>query len=228
MIAMKYYTSTTQFNCGIDLHARQMYVCVMDRDGQKLVHTNIKNNDFAYFLKLVAPYRHDLTVCAECMFGWYWLADACADAGLHFVLAHALYLKAIHGGKNKNDRLDSEKIAHLLRTNLIPPGYVYPAAKRPLRALLRQRLASRFRNDLLDHGFLMIQFSVYARPCVNFEQLSKHLVIIQKMVPEAGNVRLLYITDEQWAKSVTVIGPNYDQGKRANNAKIPDQVEFWE
>lgn len=137
---MKYYTSTTQFNCGIDLHARQMYVCVMDRDGKKLVHTNIKNNDFDFFLKLVAPYRHDLTVCAECMFGWYWLADACQEAGLHFVLAHALYLKAIHGGKNKNDRIDSEKIAHLLRTNLIPPAYVYPADKRPLRALLRQRL----------------------------------------------------------------------------------------
>jgi transposase len=137
---MKYYTSTTQFNCGIDLHARQMYVCLMDRDGKKLVHTNIKNNDFDYFLKLVAPYRHDLTVCAECMFGWYWLADACQAAGLPFVLAHALYLKAIHGGKNKNDRIDSEKIAHLLRSNLIPPAYVYPAAQRPLRALLRQRL----------------------------------------------------------------------------------------
>jgi len=137
---MKYYTSITQFNCGIDLHARQMYVCLMDRDGHKLVHTNIKNNDFDYFLQRVAPYRHDLTVCAECMFGWYWLADACQSAGLTFVLAHALYLKAIHGGKNKNDRIDSEKIAHLLRTNLIPPAYVYPADKRPLRALLRQRI----------------------------------------------------------------------------------------
>ncbi|MCU0784550.1 MAG: transposase, partial [Verrucomicrobia bacterium] len=104
---MKYYTSTTQFNCGIDLHARQMYVCLMDRDGKKLVHTNIKHNDFDFFLKLIAPYRHDLTVCCECMFGWYWLADACQAAGLHFVLAHALYLKAIHGGKNKNDRIDS-------------------------------------------------------------------------------------------------------------------------
>lgn len=137
---MKYYTSTTQFNCGIDLHARQMYVCVMDRDGKKLVHTNVKNNDFEFFLKLVAPYRHDLTVCCECMFGWYWLADACQAAGLTFVLAHALYLRAIHGGKNKNDRIDSEKITHLLRSHLIPPAYVYPADKRPLRALLRQRL----------------------------------------------------------------------------------------
>jgi len=137
---MKYYTSTTEFNCGIDLHARQMYVCLMDPSGKKLVHTNIKNNDFDYFLKLIQPYRHDLTVCCECMFGWYWLADACQAAGLTFVLAHALYLKAIHGGKNKNDRIDSEKIAHLLRANLIPPSYVYPAALRPLRALWRQRL----------------------------------------------------------------------------------------
>ncbi len=102
---MKYYTSTTEFNCGIDLHARQMYVCVMDRQGKKLVHTNVKNNDFEFFLKLVQPYRHDLTVCCECMFGWYWLADACQAANLTFVLAHALYLKAIHGGKNKNDRI---------------------------------------------------------------------------------------------------------------------------
>ncbi len=137
---MKYYTSTTEFNCGIDLHSRQMYVCLMDRSGKILVHTNIRNNDFNFFLQLVAPYRHDLTVCAECMFGWYWLADACAQAGIHFVLAHALYLKAIHGGKNKNDRIDSEKLAQLLRVNLIPPSYVYPAAQRPLRALLRQRL----------------------------------------------------------------------------------------
>src|SRR3954466_3677193 len=83
---MKYYTSTTEFNCGIDLHARQMYVCLMDRQGKKLVHTNIKNNDFAYFLQRIEPYKHDLTVCAECMFGWYWLADACQKAGLSFVL----------------------------------------------------------------------------------------------------------------------------------------------
>lgn len=137
---MKYYTSTTEYNCGIDLHARQMYVCVMDRQGKKLVHTNVLNNDFDYFLKLVQPYKQSLTVCCECMFGWYWLADACQKAGLTFVLAHALYVKAIHGGKNKNDRVDSEKLTHLLRSNLIPPAYVYPADKRPLRALLRQRL----------------------------------------------------------------------------------------
>jgi transposase len=138
---MKYYISTTEFNCGIDLHARQMYVCVMDRKGRKVLHTNIAGNDFDYFLKRIEPYRHDLTVCCECTFNWYWLADACFDAGIEFVLAHALYLKHIHGGKNKNDRIDSEKLAHLLRANLIPPSYIYPAERRPVRALLRQRMS---------------------------------------------------------------------------------------
>ena len=53
---MKYYTSMTKYNCGIDLHARQMYICVTDREGNILVHKNIKGNDFAFFLKIVAPY----------------------------------------------------------------------------------------------------------------------------------------------------------------------------
>jgi len=137
---MKYYKSTTEYNCGIDLHSRQMYVCLMDKEGTKLLHTNIKGNDFDYFLKRIEPYKHDLTIVCESTFNWYWLADACCDAKLEFVLAHALYLKHIHGGKNKNDRIDSEKLAHLLRANLIPPAYVYPAEYRPLRALLRQRM----------------------------------------------------------------------------------------
>lgn len=149
---MKYYTTKTKFNCGIDLHSKQMYICIMDRNGRILVHQNIKGNDFGYFLKLAAPYLHDLTVVCECTFNWYWLADACFAAGIHFVLAHALYLTHIHGGKNKNDRLDSEKLAHLLRANLIPPAYVYPAQRRPMRALLRQRMSYVWRRaELLAH-----------------------------------------------------------------------------
>jgi transposase len=148
----KYYTSTTEFNCGIDLHGREMYICVLNREGKVMVHSNIDGNDFQVFLKRVKPYRHDLTVCCECAFNWYWLADACADANIPFVLAHALYLRLIHGGKNKNDRIDSEKIAHLLRSNMIPPAYVYPAAKRPIRDLLRRRMSYVWkRAELLGH-----------------------------------------------------------------------------
>jgi transposase len=149
---MKYYKSTTEYNCGIDLHSRQMYVCLMDKEGTKLLHTNIKGNDFGYFLNRIEPYRHDLTVVCESTFNWYWLADACCDTNIEFVLAHALYLKHIHGGKNKNDRIDSEKLAHLLRANLIPPAYVYPSNHRPMRALLRQRMSYVWeRSSLIGH-----------------------------------------------------------------------------
>ena len=63
---------------------------------------------------MVGPYRDDLVVAAECMFTWYWLADVCAAEGITFVLGHALAMKAIHGGKAKNDKIDSHKIAGLL------------------------------------------------------------------------------------------------------------------
>ncbi|MBI4326729.1 MAG: CRISPR-associated endonuclease Cas2 [Chloroflexi bacterium] len=107
-------------------------------------------------------------------------------------------------------------------------GWLIAMFDLPVMTDKERKVATRFRKDLLDHGFLMIQFSVYARPCVSFEQVDKHLGIIEKMVPAAGNVRLLFITDEQWSKSVTVIGPNYDQGKHAKDPKVPDQVEFWD
>ncbi|MDK2857981.1 MAG: hypothetical protein PWQ89_1100 [Verrucomicrobiota bacterium] len=92
---MKYYQTTTEFNCGIDLHTRQMYVCVMNRAGKVLVYRNIRNNDVEFFLKLVEPYRQDLTVTCESCFVCFWLADACEDAGIEFVLAHAFYVKSI-------------------------------------------------------------------------------------------------------------------------------------
>jgi len=137
---MKLHQTQTEFNCGIDLHAKSMYICVMNREGKILVHRNIRHNDFAYFLELVEPYRHDLTVACECTFNWYWLRDSCIAAGLHFALGHALYMKAIKGTKTKNDKVDSKKIADLLRTNYLPEAYCCSAEKRPIRDLLRRRI----------------------------------------------------------------------------------------
>jgi len=100
----------------------------------------------------VAPYRTDLVVAVECMFTWYWLADLCAAEGIAFVLGHALAMKAIHGGKAKNDKIDSHKIAVLLRGGMLPQAYVYPAGMRSTRDLLRRRShLVRKRGQLLVH-----------------------------------------------------------------------------
>jgi transposase len=135
---MRFYTKQHQFYCGIDLHADAMYVCILDSTGEILVHKNIPTKPKA-FLRLIKPYRDGLVVGCECMFSWYWVADLCADEGIKFVLGHALYMRAIHGGKAKNDRIDSHKIAVLLRGGSFPLAYVYPKELRATRDLLRRR-----------------------------------------------------------------------------------------
>ena len=148
---MRFYTKPHKFYCGIDLHARTMYVCILNRDGEILVHRDLKAAPEP-FLKAIAPYRENLVVCVECIFTGYWLADLCAREGIPFVLGHALYMKAIHGGKAKNDRIDARKIAVLLRGGMIPQAYVYPAEMRATRDLLRRRMhLMRHRAGLLAH-----------------------------------------------------------------------------
>jgi len=151
---MRFYTKQHKYYCGIDLHARSMYVCILDNEGHIRVHQNIKTCQKS-FLALIAPYREDLVVGVECIFTWYWIADLCHERGIAFVLGHALYMRAIHGGKAKNDKLDSQKIALLLRGGLIPQAYAYPAEMRATRDLLRRRMhLARERADLPPISFL--------------------------------------------------------------------------
>src|SRR5437879_442557 len=148
---MRFYTTQHPFYCGIDLHARTMYVCILDQSGEIVLHRNMKT-DPETFLKAIAPYRAGTVVAVECMFTWYWLADLCADEGIPFVLGHALYMKAIHGGKAKNDKIDAHKIAVLLRGGMLPQAYVYPVEMRATRDLLRRRChLVRKRAELLAH-----------------------------------------------------------------------------
>lgn len=148
---MRFYNGQHHHWCGIDLHARTMYVCILDAQGQVLVHKNLRSAP-QEFLATIEPYREGLVVAAECIFTWYWLADLCAREGIAFVLGHALMMKAIHGGKAKNDRIDAFKIATLLRGGMLPQAYAYPAAMRATRDLLRRRLhLVRHRGQLLAH-----------------------------------------------------------------------------
>ena len=78
---MRFYTQQHRYTCGIDLHARSLYVCILDDTGQKLIHKNIKASP-ELLLKLIANYRDDLIIGVECMFSWYWIADFCADNGI--------------------------------------------------------------------------------------------------------------------------------------------------
>lgn len=148
---MHFYRRQHRFYCGIDLHARSMYVCIVDQAGEVLVHRNLPT-ERERFIEVIGPYRQDIVVAVECIFTWYWIADVCAEHAIPFVLGHALYMKAIHGGKTKNDKIDSQKIAALLRGGMLPVAYAYPQAMRATRDLLRRRMyLMHQQSELLAH-----------------------------------------------------------------------------
>src|SRR5262245_51936375 len=122
---MRFYNQPHRFYCGVDLHARTLSLHILDQGGQTVLATTLAASPHS-FLQTVAPFRDGLAVACECMFAWYWLADLCAEQHIPFVLGHALYMKAIHGGKAKTDTIDARKIAGLLRGGLLPQAYVYP------------------------------------------------------------------------------------------------------
>ena len=148
---MRFYTDQHHYYCGIDLHTQNMYVCILDQAGNILLHKNIPAAPQA-LLRIIEPYLPDIVITVECMFTWYWISDLCMKYNIPFVLGHALYMKAIHGSKTKNDKIDSHKIAVLLRGGMIPMAYVYPSEMRSTRDLLRRRMHFMYkRAELLAH-----------------------------------------------------------------------------
>lgn len=155
---MEYAKINTDYYCGIDLHGTTMYACIMDKMGEICFQRNMKN-DFPMLQKILEPYRDRVAVGVESTFNWYWLADGCVDADIPFYLGHALYMKAIHGGKKKNDRLDAQTIADLMRSNFFPKAYAYPQTMRATRDLLRRR-----------HRFVALRGEAYTHIQCTFAQ----------------------------------------------------------
>src|SRR6516165_1861416 len=88
----------TRFYAGVDLHARALFLVVLDGDGQVRFARNLPAAP-APFLRAIAPFRDGLLVACECMHCWYWLADICRDHDIAFVRGHAYSMKAVHGYK---------------------------------------------------------------------------------------------------------------------------------
>ena len=175
---MRYAQVNSRYYCGIDLHSRTMYVCVMDQSGKILFHRNMKN-DFEIFKDHVKSFVPEMAIGVESSCYYYWLSDACRQEEIPFYLGHALYMKAIHGMKVKNDRIDSRKIADLLRANLFPLAYPYPKEMRATRDLLRRR-----------HRYVRQRAGAYSHIQTIFVQHGK-LDITPKMVKDRVHRRSL-------------------------------------
>ena len=148
---MRFYTNQHPLYCGIDLHARSMYLCILTRTARSCctAHASQSRSRSSRPLRPTATDWSSPSSASSPGTG----SPTSVPEGIPSSSGHALYMKAIHGGKAKNDTIDAQKIAGLLRGGILPQAYVYPAAKmRATRDLLRRRyLLMRQRAELLAH-----------------------------------------------------------------------------
>jgi transposase len=148
---MRYCTATAASYVGVNLHARTLFVCVLDQAGAVRLSRNLPAKPEP-LLTAIQPFRPDVLVGCECVHCWDWLADTCRAEQIPFALGHAFGMRAVHAAKTKSDAPDAEVIARLLRGGNFPLAYDYPRERRGLRDLLRTRLRLvRQRAELYGH-----------------------------------------------------------------------------
>ena len=70
----------------------------------------------------------------------------------------------------------------------------------------QRKQATQFRNFLLNDGYIMLQYSVYARICKGQETVEKHLKRTHSSLPGKGSIRALQVTDKQYARMAILLG----------------------
>ena len=103
-------------------------------------------------------------------------------------------------------------------------GWLMVCFDLPVSTKSERRRATQFRKFLLDDGYHMIQFSVYARPCVTFARQQTHLRRLELNVPQEGAVRAIFITRAQWERAYSIMGK---PAKAEPLEQIPTQLQFW-
>ncbi|MFO7821740.1 MAG: CRISPR-associated endonuclease Cas2 [Lentisphaeria bacterium] len=106
-------------------------------------------------------------------------------------------------------------------------GWIMVMFDLPVKTKIERQAATAFRKALQDDGYMMINFSVYARPCVTWERMKKHEKRLHLIVPHAGDVKAFFLTDKQWKNALTVVGKDYADTHKQQNPNMPQQLEFW-
>lgn len=129
-----------QLYCGIDLHSNNSMISIID-EKDRLISEKRLGNDLEMIARHLQPYQEDITgVVVESTYNWYWLVDGLIEQGYPVHLANTLAIQQYNGIKYTNDASDARYLAHLLRLNILPTGYIYPKQTRHIRDLLRRRL----------------------------------------------------------------------------------------
>ena len=124
---------------GIDLHRRRSVIVRRSATGERLGVRRIVN-DPVELMAEIGKAGPSPEVVVEATYGWYWAADALAEAGARVHLAHPLGVKGFTYRRVKNDVRDASDLADLLRMGRLPEAWIAPPAVRELRELVRHRV----------------------------------------------------------------------------------------
>jgi len=130
-----------QLYAGLDLHSRNTYIGIMDKDFKRVFNKRVSNK-LALILTILKPFQDQLEgIVVESTFNWYWLIDGLMNAGYQCVhLANPSAMKQYEGIKHTDDQHDAFFLAQMLILGILPQGYIYPKEDRPVRDLARKRL----------------------------------------------------------------------------------------
>lgn len=124
---------------GIDLHSNNSVIDLLD-EKDKVIFDKRLPNELPTILSALSPYQAQIqSIAIESTFNWYWLVDGLIDAGYSVQLVNTAAVQVYSGLKYTDDNHDARWLAHLLRLNILPTGYIYPKADRAIRDLLRKR-----------------------------------------------------------------------------------------
>lgn len=90
----------------------------------------------------------------------------------------------------------------------------------PVTSKQERKEATRFRKELLNDGFFMIQFSLYGRICNTIESARMHEDRIAKKVPKLGSVRSLIVTEKQYASMNILVGSPKKKDKKIETEQL--------
>ena len=125
---------------GLDLHGDNVVCSLMDKDYRTVFERRLPN-DMATVLEALEPYRKRLGgLAVESTFNWYWLVDGLQAQKYAVRLANPARMQENIGLKSANDKTDARFLAKQMVMGVLPEGYIYPKAERPVRDILRRRM----------------------------------------------------------------------------------------
>ncbi len=97
-------------------------------------------------------------------------------------------------------------------------GWILVCFDLPVFEKEQMHQANRFRKELLNQGYFMLQNSIYVRSCVTYDKTTTHIRNLKLIAPKTGLINAFYITDRQWSLSVCIEQTGYKKSKYKKKA----------